>query len=71
MIHGQILLTDADFHNAALFGIAISVTQDGEHMGSGHILSQSKHVVKMLDVYYFKDACVFTVCSAVIKNLHD
>lgn len=68
MLHGQILKKDADFYYAGLFGIAISVTQDGEHVGSGHIVSQTKHVLKMIDCYYFKDACVFTVCSSVIKN---
>jgi hypothetical protein len=68
MLYEQILETDADFHNAILFGIAVSITQDGEHMGSGHVLSQTYHVVKMTDGIYFKDACVFTVCAAVIKN---
>jgi hypothetical protein len=68
MVHGQRLKTDADFHNAKLFGIAVSVTQDGHHVGSGHIVSQSKYVVKMIDGLFFKDDCVFTVCSAVIKN---
>jgi hypothetical protein len=68
MVHGQILKTDADFYNATLFGIAVSVTQEGHHMGSGHIVSQSKYVVRMIDGLYYKDACEFTVCSAIIKN---
>jgi hypothetical protein len=68
MVHGQILKTDADFHNAILLGIAVSITQDDEQMGSGHIIDQSKYTVKTIDCNYFKDACVFTVFSAVIKN---
>jgi hypothetical protein len=68
MVHGQRLKTEVDFHNANLFGIAVSVTKDGQHVGSGHIISQSKYVVKMIDGLYFKDDCIFTVCSAVLKN---
>jgi hypothetical protein len=68
LLQGQILKTDADFYIAGLFGIAISVTQDGKHVGSGHIVSQNKHVLEMIDGCFFKDACVFTVCSSIIKN---
>lgn len=68
MEHGQILKTDADFDNAILFGIAVSVTQGNRHMASGHMMSQSMLVVKMLDGCFFKDSCKFTVCSAVLKN---
>jgi hypothetical protein len=66
--HGDHLKTNADFDNAILFGIAVSVTRDGLHAGSGYVMSHSYHVVKMVDQYFFKDTCVFTVCSAVIKN---
>jgi hypothetical protein len=68
MVHGQLLKTEVDFHNAIIFGIAVSLTRDGQHLGSGHIISQSKYVVKMIDGIYFKDTCDFTVCSAVIRN---
>jgi hypothetical protein len=65
MSHGQILKTAADFDNAILFQIVVSITQDGEHMGSGLILSQSHHCIETIDSYYFKDACEFRVCSLV------
>jgi hypothetical protein len=68
MVHGQILKTDADFDNAVLFGFAVSVTKGDQHLASGHIMSQSMFVVKMIDGCFFKDSCKFTVCSAVLKN---
>jgi azurin len=68
MVHGQLLKTNADFDNAILFGIAVSVTEDGHLVGSGHVTSYTYHVVKMENGYFFKDTCVFTVCSVVIKN---
>jgi hypothetical protein len=68
--HGYQLKTDADFHNAILFRIVVSVTQEGVHIGSGLILSQSYHVVKMIEAFYFKYSCDFTVCSIEsVKNL--
>jgi hypothetical protein len=68
MVHGQHLKSNADFDNAILFGLAVSVTEEGQHLGSGHITSYTYHVVKMENGYFFKDTCVFTVCSAVLKN---
>ena len=32
--HGYRLETEVDFHNAILFGLLVSVTQEGEHLGS-------------------------------------
>lgn len=66
---GYRLETEADFHNAILFGLIVSVTQDGEHLGSGLILSQSYHVVKTINNYYFKHVCKFTVCSMTQAGL--
>ena len=60
---GYRLETEVDFHNAILFRLLVSVTHEGEHLGSGLIHSQSYHVVKMINEYYFKYACEFTVCS--------
>jgi hypothetical protein len=68
MVQGQVLKSEADFHNAILFGVAVTVTQEDEPIGVGHILDQSMYTVKLADGRYFKDACVFTVCSAYIKN---
>jgi hypothetical protein len=65
---GYLLKTDADFHNAILFHSLVSITQDGEHVGSGYILSQSRHCIETIDAYYFKSACEFKVCQ--LKN-HD
>lgn len=65
MTHGQILQASFDFDNAILNAVEVSVTQDGMHLGSGHIMSHSYHVVKMVNGYYFKDNCEFTVCSMV------
>ncbi|QGQ95848.1 hypothetical protein EHS13_13655 [Paenibacillus psychroresistens] len=65
MSHGQLLKTDVDFKNAILFQIVISITQDGEHIESGVILSQSHHCIETANAYYFKDACEFKVFSMV------
>jgi hypothetical protein len=65
MEHGQVLETDSDFDNAILLGVEISVTQYGAHLGSGRILYLTEHSVKMMDCYFFKDGCEFTVCSLV------
>jgi hypothetical protein len=63
MTHGYILKTDVDFFNAILFRHNISVTQDGEQIGSGVIISQSQHAVKMADAHFFKHSCNFMVCA--------
>jgi hypothetical protein len=54
-----------DFENAIKFQLEVSITQDGEHMGIGPILSQSHHCIETAEAYYFKDACEFMVCSLV------
>jgi hypothetical protein len=61
--HGYLLKTDADFHNAILFGIVVSVTHEGLQIGNGIILSQSYHVVRMKESFFFKYSCDFIVCS--------
>jgi hypothetical protein len=67
--HGTHLITDADFDNAVNFGYIVSVTQNGEHLGSGHIISHSKNVIKMIDGYYFKYNCEFALClPAIVKK---
>ncbi|MEX2460244.1 MAG: hypothetical protein WD469_02895 [Paenibacillaceae bacterium] len=68
--HGYRLKTEADFHNAIIFGLIVSITQGGEHYGSGPILSQSYHVVQMIDSYFFKHTCEFTVCSTTAQVNH-
>jgi hypothetical protein len=66
--HGYLLKTDADFHNAILFQSLVSITQDGEHVGSGYILSQSRHCIETIDANYFKCACEFKVCQLKKHN---
>jgi hypothetical protein len=66
MKHGQLLTTDVDFENAIMFQLVVSITQDGEHMGSGQILSQSHHCIETADAYYFKAAYEFKVMSMAI-----
>jgi hypothetical protein len=65
MVNGQVLETDLDFENAISSSVEIHVTQDGIHIGSGRIMYHTCHSVKMLDCYFFKDGCEFTVCSIV------
>jgi hypothetical protein len=65
MEHGQILTTDIDFENAIKFQLEVSITQDGEHMGTEQILSQSQHCIETANAYYFKDACEFMVMTMV------
>jgi hypothetical protein len=68
MVHGQCLKSNADFDNAILLGLPVSVTQAGQHLGIGHVTSYTYYVVKMENGYFFKDTCIFTVCSPVLKN---
>ncbi|QGQ97077.1 hypothetical protein EHS13_20380 [Paenibacillus psychroresistens] len=65
MTHGFKLKTDVDFHNAILFKCLVSITQDGEEVGNGYILSQGHHAIETIDSYFFKNACEFTVISMV------
>jgi hypothetical protein len=65
MRHGYQLKTDVDFHNAILFKCLVSITKDGEDVGSGYLLSQSHHAVETVDSYYFKNTCEFTVVTMV------
>jgi hypothetical protein len=60
--HGYHLTTDADFDNAIYFGFIVSVTHDGEHLGSGHLVAHSKNVVRMVNSEFFKYNSTFTVC---------
>ncbi|QGQ97076.1 hypothetical protein EHS13_20375 [Paenibacillus psychroresistens] len=65
MSHGQLLKSPADFENAIMFQIIVSITQDGEHMGSGQLIKQSQHCIHTVDAIYFKGVCEFKVCSMV------
>jgi hypothetical protein len=60
--HGYPLTTNADFDNAIYFGFIVSITHEGEHLGSGHIVTHSKNVVRMIDGEYFKYNTTFKVC---------
>jgi hypothetical protein len=60
--HETYLITDADFDNAVHFGYLVSVSQNGQHIRQGKIISHSKNVIKMRDDYYFKYNCEFAVC---------
>jgi len=63
MNHGYQLKTDAEFFLAILFSYTISITQDGEYVGNGKIISQNNNVIKTIDACYFKSSCTFTVCE--------
>ncbi len=65
MTHGQILKTPTDFENAILFQMVISITQDGEQMEIGQIISQSHHCIETTNAFYYKNACEFRVCTLV------
>jgi hypothetical protein len=60
--HGYQLMTDADFDNAIYFGLIVSVTHRGEHLGSGHLVAHSKNVVRTIHSEIFKYNSTFTVC---------
>jgi hypothetical protein len=60
--HGYHLTTDADFDNAIYFGLIVSVTNRGEHLGSGHLVAHSRNVVRMIHSEIFKYNSTFTVC---------
>jgi hypothetical protein len=60
--HGYHLKTDADFDNAIYFGLIVSITHKGQHLGSGHILSHSNNVVKVIHTEMLKSNNEFTVC---------
>jgi hypothetical protein len=65
MLKGQTLKSDLDFDKAILFKSEIEVTQDGKVLGSGKVMSHSQYSVKLVNGYFFKDGCEFTVCSMV------
>jgi hypothetical protein len=65
MEHGKLLNTEEDFEDAIENGVEVSVTQDGKHLGSGRIISQTNESVRMVNAYYFKNSCEFTVCTLV------
>jgi hypothetical protein len=65
MEHGQVLETDSDFDKAILLGVEISVTQYGALLGSGRIMYHTYHSIKLVNAYYFKDGCEFTISSMV------
>jgi hypothetical protein len=59
---GYRLETDADFDNAIYFGLIVSITQDDEHIGSGHLHFHNEEIVKLNEAGFFKRNCEFVVC---------
>jgi hypothetical protein len=69
--HGYQLQSEADFDNAIFFGNVVSITLEGEHVGSGRILAQSRHVITTANANYYKKACEFTVCKLTMNWSHN
>jgi hypothetical protein len=59
---GYRLKTDAEFDNAIYFGLIVSITQDEEYIGSGHLNSHNNEIVKLNEAGFFKNTCEFMVC---------
>jgi hypothetical protein len=62
MVQGQVLKTDVDFDNAMLFGLNISVWQQGEIVDyGGKIIANTDDSVHINDGKYLKAVCAFKV----------
>jgi hypothetical protein len=59
---GYLLQTDADFDNAIIFRLIISITQRGMHIGSGFIKSHNSEVVILSNLVVSKAQCEFKIC---------
>lgn len=68
MSYGQVLKTESDFKNAIKNQLEVSVTQDGEHVGNGIIISQSHHCIQTTNAIYFKAVCEIRVCTMLSEQ---
>jgi ribosome maturation factor RimP len=63
---GYLLKTDEDFETAMNFRIIVSITQKGEHMGSGCINAFNEETVRMVSGEFNKAACEFKVVESAM-----
>jgi hypothetical protein len=59
---GYLLQSDADFDNAIIFRLIISITQRDMHIGSGFIKSHNSEVVILSNLVVSKAHCEFKIC---------
>jgi hypothetical protein len=59
---GYRLKTDIEFDNAIFYGLIVSITQDEEHIGSGHLNSHNHEIVRLNEAGFFKNSYEFMVC---------
>jgi hypothetical protein len=60
--NGTVLKTDADFYNAMLFGLRVTVYQDGEILDYGGVIKQfSEHSVTVDEFFFLRENCEFKV----------
>jgi hypothetical protein len=63
---GHFLKTDEEFENAVNYRIIVSITQKGEHLGSGCIKSFNEETVKIGGGEFNKAACEIKVVQSAV-----